>query len=159
MASARKHGITDYDMLHAYRNPTRVFDLDGLTMLIGSDRATTRDRCRHRRRDRLRHPCHGSPTQVPEVIPMPRSIQEILDHADDLAQRFEDYEPSVDDERPVEEYLLQRAVLTRAQSERQIIDAVIKARAIGTTWARIGQLLGTSPQAAQQRYSALTEPA
>ena len=37
MASARKHGITDYDMLHAYRNPTRVFDLDGLTMLIGPD--------------------------------------------------------------------------------------------------------------------------
>ena len=24
-------------MLHAYRNPIRVFDLDGLTMLIGSD--------------------------------------------------------------------------------------------------------------------------
>lgn len=24
-------------MLHAYRNPTRVFDLDGLTMLIGAN--------------------------------------------------------------------------------------------------------------------------
>ena len=24
-------------MLHAYRNPIRVFDLDGLTMLIGAD--------------------------------------------------------------------------------------------------------------------------
>ncbi len=37
MASARKHGITDEDMLHAYRNPTRVFELDDLTMVIGSD--------------------------------------------------------------------------------------------------------------------------
>ncbi len=35
----RKHGITDDDMLHAYRNPIRVFDLDGLIMLIGPDRA------------------------------------------------------------------------------------------------------------------------
>ena len=39
---------------------------------------------------------------------MPRSIQDILDHADELAKRFEDYEPSEDDERSVEEYLLRR---------------------------------------------------
>jgi len=38
--SARKHGVTDQDMLHAYTNPIRVFDLDdGLTMLIGGDAA------------------------------------------------------------------------------------------------------------------------
>ena len=37
LASARKHGISDEDMLHAYRNPIRVFDLDDLTMLIGPD--------------------------------------------------------------------------------------------------------------------------
>ncbi|MCP5068638.1 MAG: hypothetical protein GY946_18910 [bacterium] len=36
LASARKHGIDDEDMLHAYRNPIRVFDL---TMLIGPDQA------------------------------------------------------------------------------------------------------------------------
>ncbi len=37
--SARKHGIDDEDMLHAHRNPIRVFDLADLTMLIGPDRA------------------------------------------------------------------------------------------------------------------------
>ena len=42
---------------------------------------------------------------------MPRAIQEILDHADELAQRFEDYEPEPNDERPVEEYLLERAAV------------------------------------------------
>ncbi len=26
-------------MLHAYRNPIRIFDLDDLTMLIGADEA------------------------------------------------------------------------------------------------------------------------
>lgn len=39
MASARKHGIDDEDILHAYRNPIRVFDIDDLNMLIGPDRA------------------------------------------------------------------------------------------------------------------------
>jgi hypothetical protein len=88
---------------------------------------------------------------------MPRSIQEILNHADELARRFEEYEPSEGDERPVEEYLLQRAALARARSERQIVDAVVAARNAGLSWARIGELLGTSPQAAQQRYGALVE--
>lgn len=37
VASARKHGIPDDDMLHAYRNPIRVFELDDLVMLIGGD--------------------------------------------------------------------------------------------------------------------------
>lgn len=36
LASARKHGISDEDMLHAYRNPIRVFQLEDLTMLIGA---------------------------------------------------------------------------------------------------------------------------
>ena len=36
LAAARKHGVEDDDMLHAYRNPMRVFDLDDLTMLVGS---------------------------------------------------------------------------------------------------------------------------
>lgn len=39
LESARKHGISDSDMLHAYRNPIRVFALDDLVMLIGADEA------------------------------------------------------------------------------------------------------------------------
>ena len=38
--SARKHGVSDEDMLQAYANPFRVFELDdGFTMLIGANRA------------------------------------------------------------------------------------------------------------------------
>ena len=37
--SARKHGVSDDDMLHAYRNPIRFFDLEDLVMLIGPDRS------------------------------------------------------------------------------------------------------------------------
>lgn len=39
LGSARKHGILDDDILHAYRNPIRVFTLDDLTMLIGPDQS------------------------------------------------------------------------------------------------------------------------
>lgn len=90
---------------------------------------------------------------------MPRSIQEILDHADELAQRFEDYEPAEGDEISVAELLLRRAVLARARSERQVLDAVLTARSDGMSWAAIGAILGTSAQAAQQRYAGLTDPA
>jgi hypothetical protein len=38
--SARKHGVSDEDMLHAYVHPLRVFELDeGFTMVIGANRA------------------------------------------------------------------------------------------------------------------------
>ena len=38
--SARKHGVSDEDILHAYANPIRVFDLDeGFTMVIGANLA------------------------------------------------------------------------------------------------------------------------
>lgn len=88
---------------------------------------------------------------------MPRSIQEILDQADELAKRFEDYQPGEGDQVPVEEHLLQRAALARARSERDVVDAVTAARSSGISWNRIGEILGTSAQAAQQRYGAIVE--
>ena len=36
--SARKHDISDEDILHAYPNPVRVLDVGDLVMLIGADR-------------------------------------------------------------------------------------------------------------------------
>ncbi len=88
---------------------------------------------------------------------MPRSIQDILDHADELAKRFQDFDPDRADEVPVEEYLLQRAVVARARSEQQLIDTVLNARSAGLSWQKIGALLGTSAQAAQQRYGTVVE--
>lgn len=40
LESARKHGIFDEDMIHAYQHPIRVLRLDDLTMLIGPDQST-----------------------------------------------------------------------------------------------------------------------
>jgi hypothetical protein len=41
--------------------------------------------------------------------------QSWVDNADELAERFEDYEPNEADERSIEEYLLRRAELSRRQ--------------------------------------------
>ena len=39
--SAFKHGLTKDDILHAYRNPIRIWDLgDGFTMMLGPNEAT-----------------------------------------------------------------------------------------------------------------------
>lgn len=88
---------------------------------------------------------------------MPRSIQDILDHADELAQRFENLDPDQVVEIPVVEYALQRAIVARARSEHQLVEAIAKARAAGVSWQKIGALVGTSAQAAQQRYGAVLE--
>ncbi len=84
---------------------------------------------------------------------MPRSVQDILDHADELAKRFESYEPSAADERDPAAFAgLRRAVLSRSDAERSIKEAVDLAREHGYSWASIGSLIGTSGEAARQRY-------
>lgn len=36
--SATKHGVSEEDILHAYRNPIRVWDLgEGFTMMVGAN--------------------------------------------------------------------------------------------------------------------------
>jgi len=113
LASARKHRISDEDMLHAYRHPNRVVDLDDLVMLTGPipphDSWKSVSLSPTARRHRA---CHARPRQVPGDLP--RSIQDILDHGDQLAELFENYEPEPGDERPVEEYVLHRAALARS---------------------------------------------
>jgi hypothetical protein len=85
---------------------------------------------------------------------MPRSLQEILDHADELAERMADYEPT-DEQLAVAGELadLHRAVLAVAAAERATVDAIVAARAKGAIWDDIGAVLGTTGEAARQRYA------
>lgn len=83
---------------------------------------------------------------------MPRSLQEILEHADELGRRFEDHEPSdVRDAAPL--HAIREAVTERAASERRIAEAVSSAREAGVSWSAIGSMLGTSGEAARKRYA------
>ena len=87
------------------------------------------------------------------MMTMPRTVQDILDHAEELAKRFEDYEPTPEGERDPEVYAeLRSAVLLRSDAERSIRDAVHRAREHGYSWAFIGTVVGTSGEAARQRY-------
>ena len=87
---------------------------------------------------------------------MPRSTKEIIDQADVLALRFEDHVPdgstlrSADTLRQVRE-----AFLGRARAESDVLQAVEAARADGQSWSAIGAMLGTSGEAARQRYGAV----
>lgn len=84
---------------------------------------------------------------------MPRTLQTILDHGDELARRFESYEPTAEDERPAEALVrLREAATARSDAERAVSDAVAAARQQGYSWRTIGSLVGTSGEAARQRY-------
>ncbi len=84
---------------------------------------------------------------------MPRTVEEILQHADELAQRFESYEPNPDDELDPEAITaLRAAVAERSEAERHFIEAVRVARERGFSWAVIGAFVGTTGEAARQRY-------
>ncbi len=85
---------------------------------------------------------------------MPRSVEEILQHADELAARFENYEPDPSDALdPAAVSALRSAVMERSEAERHLIEAVRQARAAQLSWSAIGALVGTSGEAARQRYS------
>lgn len=84
---------------------------------------------------------------------MPRTVKQILETADALAARFEAHEP---DDAEIKDAAALRAVRIafqeRATAERRLVDAVAAARADGNSWASIGAMVGTSGEAARQRY-------
>jgi hypothetical protein len=85
---------------------------------------------------------------------MPKSTQQIIDHRDALlADIFERYEPRPEDERDGRPYrALLDAVQKRAEAEGEIVEAVKAMRAARWSWTSVGGILGTTGQAAQQRY-------
>lgn len=88
---------------------------------------------------------------------MPRTIDEIMSQAEELAARFEGHESQVDelrDARALGE--LRRAFVARAEAEQRVVDAVEKARSEEHSWASIGVMVGTSGEAARQRYGRKT---
>lgn len=77
----------------------------------------------------------------------PEEIEDVALDGATLAYR---YLPSRSDETAIDELTLQGAVVAKA-SELLVKD-VIYVRKLGHSWAVIGDALGVSRQAAQQRY-------
>jgi hypothetical protein len=84
---------------------------------------------------------------------MPRSINELIARADELADQFERYDPREADHHEPALMALRRIAYRRVLIERELADAVRNARRAGTSWAKIGRELGTSGEAARQRYN------
>jgi len=84
---------------------------------------------------------------------MPRTAEEIINQAEQLAARFEAHEPEPDEVRDAAALRdLRLAFLARAEAERQLADAVATSRGEGHSWASIGAMVGTSGEAARQKY-------
>jgi hypothetical protein len=84
---------------------------------------------------------------------MPRSLKEILEHADELQQRAERHEPHTDAIKDAAALrALRHAALRRGQAEGELAEAIALARTDGHSWQAIGAMLGTSGEAARQRY-------
>lgn len=80
---------------------------------------------------------------------MPRSYEEIVNQAQELSRVFEeDFEPAVSKE----EASVRAAALRRALAESELGEAVAAARDAGVPWNRIGAAVGTSGEAARQKY-------
>lgn len=87
------------------------------------------------------------------MIEVPRNIADVLAHADELAARFEAFDPTVKDAKPARPLAeLRAAVLARATAERAVLRAVNLARRSGQSWSSIGAMIGTTGEAARQRY-------
>ena len=84
---------------------------------------------------------------------MPRSLQEIIDSAEQLTARFEGHDPDLSEVKDATALrAVRRAAQARAQAEAELADTVSAARAQGHSWAAVGAMLGTSGEAARQRY-------
>lgn len=86
---------------------------------------------------------------------MPRSYDEIVRLSESMAESLEsdDTEPTTSPE----EAALRAAALRRSLAETELGNAVATARRGGVPWQRIGEAVGTSGEAARQKYKHLVD--
>lgn len=85
----------------------------------------------------------------------PRSIDEIRARANEFADAFENYDPKPGDQDaalpPV--MAVKLAAWRRDAAERDLAEAVKVARKRRLSWREVGDAIGTSGEAARQRYA------
>jgi hypothetical protein len=87
---------------------------------------------------------------------MRRSLTDLIAHADQLADAFETYDPSPEDfDAPLPPLMaVKLAAFRRARAEKELADAIHQAREAHLSWRELGEAIGTSGEAARQRYAA-----
>lgn len=87
---------------------------------------------------------------------MPRSTADIIRHAEELADRVESDEVTLERASPevTRAYKnLLAAVIERGKAEEQVTRAVTELREAGGSWNLIGPALGVSRQSAREKYA------
>lgn len=84
------------------------------------------------------------------------SIDDIVARADEFADAFENYDPSPGDrDAPLPPVMaVKLAAWRRDAAEKELADAVRAAREKRVSWREVGEAIGTSGEAARQRYRA-----
>jgi hypothetical protein len=91
---------------------------------------------------------------------MPRTREQLQQAAEDAERWLDSLDPAAIASPDTDASRLRRiadAVRAVATSQLELADAVAAARTHGHTWTQIATMLGTSRQAAQERYGELPE--
>lgn len=152
VASAYKHGVAAADIPHAWDNAIRLveYDYDGTGCwslgLIGTARCWSWWRCRRERRCGSSTPIGCGPAVTTEVMTM-------TDLATGELAALEAVTPATHASRDATYF---RVIITARKgvddAEAALRAAVAQARAAGDSWTVIGAALGTTRQAAFQRF-------
>ncbi|WP_248582719.1 hypothetical protein [Nocardioides sp. InS609-2] len=87
---------------------------------------------------------------------MRRSLTDLIAHADELADAFESYSPMSEDFDAALPPLMavKLAAFRRAAAEKELAEAIAEAREAHLSWRELGEAIGTTGEAARQRYAA-----
>ncbi len=85
-----------------------------------------------------------------------RSIDDIAARAEQFADAFENYEPKPGDKNaPLPPVMaVKLAAWRRDRAESELAEAIRSAREQRLSWREVGEAIGTTGEAARQRYSA-----
>lgn len=87
---------------------------------------------------------------------MRRSLNELIASADKLADAFETHEPVEEEfDAPLPPLLaVKLAAFRRVSAEKELAEAIANARNAHVSWRELGEAIGTTGEAARQRYAA-----
>jgi hypothetical protein len=89
---------------------------------------------------------------------MPRSLSDLIHQADFYAKQFEDYPTGSENSIDSDTFnALWAAGQQKSALENSIAELVVKARSEDMSWKLIGQILGTTGEAARQRYGSIVK--
>ena len=84
------------------------------------------------------------------------SLTDLIAHADQLADAFEHHDPAPEDfDAPLPPLMaVKLAAFRRAAAEKELAQAIHAARQAHLSWRELGDAIGTTGEAARQRYRA-----